>query len=203
MKYINYLPNHKYGWLPIMYSIIYNLKPKKIIEYGTQTGGTAVSMGLALKDLHEMTGHVGHVYSYDLFESESAGQFSRDIEGPISIESSLRLVSQYGLHDYISISYGDFNNHQLTEDCDILYFDIGNHGENVNSMYDQCKHLIQNGLVVLFEGGSEERDNVSWMKVKNKQPINAIKNKTNYQLLTDNSKYSLSIIYNKDLYEFQ
>jgi cephalosporin hydroxylase len=50
MKYLDKLPSHKYQWIPLLYSIIYSLKPKKIIEYGTEWGGTAITMGLALKN---------------------------------------------------------------------------------------------------------------------------------------------------------
>ena len=45
----------------------------------------------------------------------------------------------------------------------------------------------------MFEGGSEERDNVEWMIKYNATPINSIKEQTNYQLLDSNFP-SLSII---------
>jgi cephalosporin hydroxylase len=38
MKYINILPRHKYPWLTTLYSMILDMKPKTVIEYGTEHG---------------------------------------------------------------------------------------------------------------------------------------------------------------------
>lgn len=199
MKYLNKIPNHKYIWLPIMYKIVYDLKPATIIEYGTGDGGTAVTMGLALLDLYESIGHKGKIQSYDLFEKESEGKYIRDVQNPFTDDNAKSLVNEYKLNDIISISHGDFSNFTSDTKFDLLYFDIGNHGENVLDMYNLCKDSIESGSIVLFEGGSEDRDNVRWMY--NKQKINSVKNITHYKLISPNNRYSVSIIYNDKLYQ--
>ena len=198
MKYINNLPDHKYGWLPVMYSIVYNLKPKKIIEYGTEYGRTAIVMALALKDLYETFGHVGHVYTYDTFEMQSKGEIGSCPNFNIAVDT----IKNSGLSDFITVDRGDFFNfcELETKDFDLLYFDIDNDGDKLLEMYEGCKHYINNGSVVLFEGGSSVRDNVPWMVNLNKRKMESIKDTINYKLLTDNTKYSLSIIYNADIY---
>lgn len=202
MKYINNLPEFKYTWLPTLYSIVLNLKPNQIIEYGTQTGATAVTMALALKDLYEESSHKGHVYTYDLFDKNNKDSiYVRDIESKFPPDLAKSRVISHQVADFITISYGDFANNNISEDCDLLYFDIGNHGDNILSMYNQLKTHINNGLVVLFEGGSQVRDEVEWMINLNKKPINSIKNTIQYKLLTENTKYSLSAIYNTNKYK--
>jgi hypothetical protein len=70
-------------------------------------------------------------------------------------------------------------------------------------MYEGCKKNIEEGSIVLFEGGSAVRDNVAWMVDLEKTKINDVKEKVNYKLLTPNQKYSFSIIYNQKLYDLE
>ena len=51
--------------------------------------------------------------------------------------------------------------------------------------------------MVLFEGGSEVRDNYGVGGSK----MNDLKDDIGYKTLTENVKYSLSAIYNKEIYE--
>ena len=82
-----------------------------------------------------------------------------------------------------------------------MYFDIDNNGNNLLELYDKIQPQIENGSVVIFEGGSEVRDTVPQMYDKIK--MNEVKDKTNYKLLTDNIKYSASIIYSDQIYELE
>lgn len=182
-----------------MYKIIYDLRPATIIEYGTGSGGTAVTMGLALLDLYESFGHIGKIQSYDLFEKESEGKYIRDVQNPFTDNNAKSLVNSFDLNNIININYGDFSNFTPDTKFDLLYFDIGNHGENILDMYNLCKDSIEAGSIVLFEGGSATRDNVEWMS--SKQKIESIKNIVNYKLISPDERYSVSIIYNDKLYQ--
>ena len=53
--------------------------------------------------------------------------------------------------------------------------------------------------MVLFEGGSEVRDNYGVGGSK----MSDLKNDIGYKVLTKNVKYSLSAIYNKEIYEWE
>jgi predicted O-methyltransferase YrrM len=194
MKYIDRLPRHKYQWIPLLYSLVHSLKPKKIIEYGTEWGGTAITMGLALKDLYETEQHLGKVYTYDTFEVQSKGEIG-----------AVNNMRQFGVSDFVEVNRGDFFDFcaQEEKEFDLLYFDIDNDGEKVLEMYEGCKNQIQAGSVVLFEGGSTVRDDVKWMQDYNKRKIESIKEITGYKLLTPNTKYSVSIIYNPDIYNLE
>jgi len=201
MKYIDRLPRHKYQWIPLLYSLVHSLKPKKIIEYGTEWGGTAITMGLALKDLYETEQHLGKVYTYDTFEVQSKGE----IGSRPQFEGAVNNMRQFGVSDFAEVNRGDFFDFcaQEEKEFDLLYFDIDNDGEKVLEMYEGCKNQIQAGSVVLFEGGSTVRDDVKWMQDYNKRKIESIKEITGYKLLTPNTKYSVSIIYNPDIYNLE
>ena len=54
----------------------------------------------------------------------------------------------------------------------------------------------------MFEGGSVERDDHG-VAVPGAKKMNDIKDIVGYDVLTDNIKYSVSIIYNKNLYNLK
>ena len=198
MKYIQKIPPHKYPWLEVLYSLVLDIKPKTIVEYGTEHGGTAIVMGLALKQLYEDEGHVGIVYTYDTFEKQSKGEIGSSPNYLLALEN----VKHYNLENFIKVSYGDFYEFcdRPDKEFDLLYFDIDNDGDKVLEMYNGCKDVIEKGAIVIFEGGSVTRDNVGWMVDLNKTKMNSVKDVVGYQLLTPDQKYSSSIIFNQKLY---
>lgn len=199
MKYQHLFPKHKYPWLPVLYSIILEVKPKKIIEYGTEYGGTAIVMGLALKELNETEGHVGKIYTYDTYEIQSKGE----IGSSPNYQVTLNNIKNYQLDNIITAQYGDFFKfcNEPNKEFDLLYFDIDNDGDKLLEMYNGCKHNIDNGSIVMFEGGSITRDNVPWMVSKNKTKISEVN--VPYTLLTSDQKYSCSIIYNPNIWNLE
>jgi predicted O-methyltransferase YrrM len=203
IKYINELNQipHKYPWLTSLYALILQFKPKNIIEYGTEYGGTAMVMALALKQLQDEENHKGKIYTYDTFEVQSKGE----IGSVPQLELAKQNLSQPLLKDLIEVDRGDFWEFckQKDKDFDLLYFDIDNDGEKVLEMYNGCKDNIEKGSIVLFEGGSTVRDNVPWMLDLNKVKMTDIQDKVNYKLLTPDQKYSFSIIYNPEIYDLE
>ena len=204
IKYINQTDiweHHKYPWLTSLYALIIQFKPESIIEYGTEYGGTATIMALALRQLYEDENHKGKIYTYDTFEVQSKGEI-----GSIPhFEQAKQNLSHPFIKDFIEVDRGDFWEFckRKDKDFDLLYFDIDNDGDKVLEMYNGCKDNIKNGSIVLFEGGSTVRDNVPWMVDKNKTKINDIKDIVNYKLLTVDQKYSFSIIYNPEIYSLE
>ena len=203
IKYLNQLNQipHKYPWLTSLYALILQFKPKKIVEYGTEYGGTAMIMALALKQLSEDENHKGKIYTYDTFEIQSKGEI-----GSIpQIELAKQNLSNPLIKDFIELNRGDFWKfcEQKNKDFDLLYLDIDNDGDKILEMYEGCKNNIENGSIILFEGGSVVRDNVPWMIDLKKTKINDVKDKVNYKVLTPDQKYSFSIIYNPEIYDLE
>jgi hypothetical protein len=77
-----------------------------------------------------------------------------------------------------------------------MHLDISNTGDIISQTYNALQDKIKNGSIILFEGGSEERDNVEWMVKYKATPINLIKSQTNYQV-TDPNFPSISVIKNE------
>jgi len=191
----------KYPWLTSLYAIILQFKPKHIIEYGTEYGITASVMALALKQLYEEQGHVGKILTYDTFEVQSEG----DLGSCPVFSRAKRNLSDPFISEYVEVDRGDFWDFCKTKnkEFDLLYFDIDNDGDKLLKMYNSCKENIDNGSIVLFEGGSHVRDNVEWMVQQNKIKMTDVKDIVGYKLLTDNQKYSFSIIYNPEIYNLE
>jgi predicted O-methyltransferase YrrM len=203
IKYINELKQipHKYPWLTSLYALILQFKPKNIIEYGTEYGGTAMVMALALKQLQDEENHKGKIYTYDTFEVQSKGE----IGSVPQLELAKQNLSNSLVKDFVEVDRGDFWEFcdRKNKEFDLLYFDIDNDGDKVLEMYNGCKDNIEKGSIVLFEGGSTVRDNVPWMIDLNKTKMNGIKDKVNYKVLTPDQKYSFSIIYNPEIYDLE
>jgi predicted O-methyltransferase YrrM len=197
---INQIP-HKYPWLTSLYALILQFKPKNIIEYGTEYGGTAMIMALALRQLYEEENHKGKIYTYDTFEVQSKGE----IGSVPQLELAKQNLSNSLVKDFVEVDRGDFWEFcdRKNKEFDLLYFDIDNDGDKVLEMYNGCKDNIEKGSIVLFEGGSTVRDNVPWMIDLNKTKMNDIKDKVNYKVLTPDQKYSFSIIYNPEIYDLE
>ena len=183
------MPEHgKYEWLPILYDFVKVLEPKKIVEFGPGRGVTTIIMAQALRD----NNIEGHINSYDIWDNEYWG-------GHKLSQSEYKV---WEVSDYITLTQLDFYDWIKTgEDFDFLYFDLDNNGNNLLELYNKIQPQIENGSVVVFEGGSEIRDTVPQMYDKIK--MNEVKDKINYKLLTDNIKYSASIIYNDQIYELE
>ena len=183
------LPYHgKYIWLPTLYDIVKNFRPKKIVEFGPGRGQTTITMALALKELEE-----GKIDSYDLWVDEYWGDK----------ENCLNEFKTWNVDNLITLEHLDFYDWiklpKKDREFDILYFDIDNNGDKLLDLYKGVKHNIEKGSIVLFEGGSLERDNHGVGGRK----MNDVKNEIGYEVLTDNVKYSFSIIYNKNLYDME
>ncbi len=203
IKYINELKQipHKYPWLTSLYALILQFKPKTVIEYGTEYGGTAMVMALALKQLQDEENHKGKIYTYDTFEIQSKGE----IGSVPNLETAKQNLSHPFFKDLIEVDRGDFWEFcdRKDKEFDLLYFDIDNDGDKILEMYNGCKDNIEKGSIVLFEGGSTVRDNVPWMVDLNKTKMNDVKDKVNYKVLTPDQKYSFSMIYNPKLYDLE
>ena len=159
-----------------LYNTVLTLQPTKIIEFGCLYGYSTVSMALALKEL----GH-GKIKCYDLWEDY---QYKHS-----TIQQTIENIKKYELEEYVEfIQMAYYQWLSNPEEFDLMHLDISNTGDTILKTYES----LPKDAVVLFEGGSEERDNIEWMKKYNATPINSIKSKVNYHLLDSNFP-SLSI----------
>jgi tRNA A58 N-methylase Trm61 len=155
---------------------VLELKPNIIIEFGCLYGYSTVAMALALKELGQ-----GKIYCYDLFEEYKYKHST--------IQQTIENVKKYKVEEYVEFIQMDYYEWlKSPEKFDLMHLDISNTGDVILKTYN----ALPEGSTVMFEGGSEERDSIEWMKKYNTTPIKSVKNKTNYQVLNSNFP-SLSI----------
>ena len=153
-----------------LYNLILDLKPKKIIEFGTLNGYSAISMAMALDELN----NGGTIICYDLWDSYPYKHST--------MEKTLNNINKYSLANFIELKYLNFND-WVCEDFDLLHLDISNDGDTIKNLHKKVNNNLKNGSNLIFEGGSVERDNVEWMIKYNKVPINSIQNILKYKVL--------------------
>jgi len=159
-----------------LYNKVLELKPNKVIEFGCLYGYSTVAIGMALKQLGQ-----GQLICYDLWEDYKYKHST--------INQTIQNVDKYEISQYVKFIKMDFNDWIINpEPFDLMHLDISNTGDIILNAYKS----LPEGSIVMFEGGSEERDNIEWMNKYNATPINSVKNITNYQILNNNFP-SLSI----------
>lgn len=150
--YSSYEQNN-YG--EIFYSIIRVYQPAVVVELGTKAGFSAYHIARGLKENVK-----GKLDCYDLWEKY---EFSTV---PISVaEKNLREFK-----NIVSLNLEDAKLvHKKYESVDILHVDLSNEGgileEIIPYWIDKVRQLI------IVEGGSEEHDNLPWMKNFKKKPM--------------------------------
>ena len=156
-----------------LYNFVLENKPNTIIEFGILNGYSLISMALALKKLGN-----GKIIAYDLFEEYNYNK-------PDTIKL-LENIKKYEVLEYIELKKGSlFDWFTSPEEFDLMHVDVSNDGDVILQLYNNIKKYLDKGSILLFEGGSQERDEVHWMKKYNKTPINDIKPIINYKLLTE------------------
>lgn len=139
-----------------LYEEIIALKPQKVIDFGVLNGYSTVCIAQALK--HNGKGKVKVHDLFDKYEYNGA-----------KFEKLIKTLKKHDLLDYVEIEEANFFDWIKTpEQFDVLHLDISNTGDILDMVWDNLK---DNG-VVLFEGGSEQRDRVGWMIMYNKKAIN-------------------------------
>lgn len=145
------------GYGKVFYDLVMDLKPKKIVEFGVRHGYSALCMGQALRDLG-----TGHLWAYDLWSQKSDHPYQTTQNLMQCAES----VEKAGLGEYITFEGKDFFKWiEDPDDFDLLHVDVDNTGSKLK-LLEKFR-----GKEVYFEGGTKERDKVTWMIAQDEEPI--------------------------------
>ena len=137
-----------------LYELILKNKSKKIVEFGSFGGWTAVCMAMALRD----SGGEGTITSYDIGNQIISVPLTKKSEH-IGLYSE---IDRLGVEKYINFEIADY--YQWMEqplkgdEFDFLYVDVGNTQQTIKLSRQKCQSHIDNGAVVCFEGGGVYRD---------------------------------------------
>lgn len=135
----------------------------RILELGVLDGYSTLFLGLAAK------GYNGSVVSVDIFESYPYNHADEQ-------ETRAR-IARAGLASAVTIDRTLAENFvQICqhEAYDVVHVDISNDGDIFFWAICKVVPLLKIGGIMIFEGGSAERDQVDWMKKYNKRPINSL-----------------------------
>lgn len=163
----------------IFKTICFLKKPKEIVEIG-------ILDGFSLKAIADVC-PTSNIKAFDIFEDFNGNASNRNI------------IEKFQNYSNIEINYGNFYElYKVLPDqsIDLLHIDIANDGQIYEIVFENyISKLRQNGIILL-EGGSEERDNIYWMKKYNKNPIQLVieKYKNKYEIYTLEKFPSLTII---------
>lgn len=138
--------------------MIEGYKPATVVELGVLDGFSTLAIAEGIKRNTERRTGRGKLDAYDLFEDYpyKHGQLP-EVKGELFTR---------GLADYVDLFKGDaFEVHQRYADNSIhfLHVDVSNHGDTVRKIMELWDRKMQVGGVIVFEGGTQERDQVEWM----------------------------------------
>jgi len=148
---------NEYG--EIFYKLITTYKPETVVELGVLDGYSTLHIAKGLQ-----TNDNGHLWGYDLWEDYGYKHGDMD-----EVYDMLR---EEKVSSYVTLFKGDaFDVHDEWADneIDFLHVDISNDGKVVREIM-ALWHKKVSGIIV-FEGGSVERDNVEWMGKYDKESI--------------------------------
>jgi predicted O-methyltransferase YrrM len=151
----------------IFTSIVRCHDPRLVVECGILDGYSLIALAAG-------GGPGCRVMGYDLFEDYKFTQASKN-------EIEFQAWKQ-GVSDKISLAKEDAflaAKYHRDNTIDILHIDISNDGDNLAKMFDVWTPKIKKEGLILFEGGSQERDEVEWMTKYKKTPINKFKQTLN------------------------
>ena len=158
----SYIQNN-YG--AILQSNVFAFLPHICVEFGILDGYSTLHIAKAVKDLNAF-GHGGHVYAYDLWDDYPFNHGN--------INDVNAMLAREEVDEYVSIFSGDIwetvKEYKDTSIC-LLHVDISNDGDILRRVIELWHEKLTYGGVLLFEGGSIERDNVPWMLESKRKSI--------------------------------
>jgi len=168
--------NNDINYGDIIKSITFTQSPKTIVEIG-------ILDGFSLNKFVKSTPNDTNIMAYDIFDEFDGNAANRE-----------ELVSTFRDYPNVSIDYGNFYklHTTLSPNIDILHIDVANDGDIYKFAVENYTKLMAPTGVMIFEGGSRERDEVDWMKKYNKTAINPVLH--HFNSVTLGSVPSLTII---------
>lgn len=165
----------EYNYGPYFTTIINTCIPKNPIEFGILDGYSTLHICEGLKINYFNHGIKSKLQCFDLWDKYEYNHGNKD-----EVDMLLRSSS---LGDFAVLKDGDFyknyNNFQ-DNSIDFIHIDISNTGETLLFFLEYWHNKIQNKGIVIFEGGSQERDKIEWMIKYNKKPIFPILENNNF-----------------------
>jgi len=156
-----------------LYDLVVQHKPSKIIDFGILYGYSTVCFAQAVRD-----NGIGEIVAYDLFEDYEYKNAVKDI-----VKHNLDF---YNCSHLVKLKQNDFYK-WLDEPTpfDLLHVDISNTGDVLIDIKNKLGKFIDNGSIVVFEGGGQLRDEISWMEKYDAIKMFPLKDTLNYKVIRE------------------
>jgi len=151
---------HNYG--DVFYRLIRTYGGRVFVELGVLDGYSTMAIARAIRD----DGSGSKLDAYDLFEDY---KYNHGVQ-----EEVQQRLNDANLAPYVNLVKADaltVSSKYEPNSVNFLHVDLSNTGTILNTIMKQWDEKMVWGGLILFEGGSEERDNVEWMKKYNMEPI--------------------------------
>jgi predicted O-methyltransferase YrrM len=157
----------KNNYAEVFYSIVTAWRPVNCVELGVLHGYSTLAIGEGLRAVSFPPYNVrSHLSAYDLFED-----YPFNHGKPREVQQK---INEAGLQDFITLHKEDawrVHERHADQSVALLHVDLSNTGETVRKIMPRWDPKLPQGGIILFEGGTEERDQVEWMIKNNAAPI--------------------------------
>ena len=152
----------------VFQALILAQRPRLVLEFGVLDGYSTYHIASAIKFNHVKFNIICKFDSYDLWDKYR-------IKHGDWYEVS-KMLKEKELDDYVMLSMGDafdvnVANNYSDGAIDFMHMDISNNGDKLLKTLEVWRDKISPDGMIVFEGGSKERDNVEWMERFKFKPI--------------------------------
>jgi len=145
---------------------IFIFRPHKCVELGVLDGYSTLWIARGAKRGKVINNHPAYLNAYDLWEDYPYKHGNmKDVQ---------TILDNNDVSDCVTLHKKDaFTVHEDYDKNSVcfLHVDLSNDGEVLREIVDRWDDKLSFGGMMMFEGGSEERDNVDWMLKYGKKPI--------------------------------
>ncbi|MFQ5708111.1 MAG: O-methyltransferase [bacterium] len=154
-----------YGQL--FYALARILKPSLVVELGTYMGYSALHFAAAMRDNTSVN---SELHMIDLWEAYSYRRCTKNVTMEHFRHSELLGVNNLKLEFINADAEQSWTNYE-DDSIDILHVDLSNDGRSLNRCLQAWSPKLNRDGLLLFEGGSQERDRIDRMVKYQKSPI--------------------------------
>tara|TARA_Y100000768_G_C23900131_1_gene644631 strand:- start:200 stop:889 length:690 start_codon:yes stop_codon:yes gene_type:complete len=151
------------SYASLFYFLSSHFKPKIIAELGVLGCYSIIPLALGALNNNKACSIKG----YDLFEEYSYKSFS--------YQDALERISSFGLKDFVSLKKFDVYVEGFIEEIlkisNLVHIDLSHDGKMFEKVLNS---KINSNAIIIMEGGSEDRDNVEWMKTYSAKKISPV-----------------------------
>jgi len=162
----SYIQNN-YG--PVFENTVKTFLPQRCVELGVLDGYSTLAIARGIRTASILSAHLSHLHAYDLWDGYKYKHGS--------MKEVQKLLVDERLSEFVTLykkdAYEVYKDYEQESVC-FLHVDISNDGDVLNEIVEQWHTKLSMGGMLLFEGGSAERDEIEWMKKYNKKPIKPV-----------------------------